>query len=102
MKIKITSIADLVETTWLSRYPRPIEITYDQVKELIGHEFRKYLIEMEYGITAKPSTSVNPTSNAISERVHQVLVNPVRSFIITQPMLTKMTQGGEFWLMQNF
>ena len=24
------SIANLVETTWLSRCPRPIEITYDQ------------------------------------------------------------------------
>ena len=24
------SIANLVETTWLSRYPRPIEIKYDQ------------------------------------------------------------------------
>ena len=24
------SITNLVETTWLSRYPRPIEIMYDQ------------------------------------------------------------------------
>ena len=24
------SIANLVETTWLTRYPRPMEITYDQ------------------------------------------------------------------------
>ena len=24
------SIANLVETTWLYRYPRPIEITHDQ------------------------------------------------------------------------
>ena len=38
------TIANLVETTWLSRYPRPIEIAYDQGKYLIGHEFRKYLI----------------------------------------------------------
>ena len=30
-KIAIT-IANLVETTWLSRYPRSIEITYDQGK----------------------------------------------------------------------
>ena len=30
-KITIT-ITDLVETTWLSRYPRPIENTYDQGK----------------------------------------------------------------------
>ena len=28
-KIAIT-IANLVETMWLTRYPRPMEITYDQ------------------------------------------------------------------------
>ena len=33
-------IANLVETKWLSRYPIPIEITYDQGSEFIGHEFR--------------------------------------------------------------
>ena len=43
-KIVIT-IANLVETTWLSRYHIPIEITYNQGKEFICHEFRKYLIE---------------------------------------------------------
>ena len=26
----VISIANLVETTWLNKYPRPIEITYDQ------------------------------------------------------------------------
>ena len=35
----------LVETTWMSRYPRPMEITYDQGSESIGLEFIKYLIE---------------------------------------------------------
>ena len=35
------NIANLVENTWMSRYPRPIEITYDQGKEIIGHEFIK-------------------------------------------------------------
>ena len=38
-------IANLVETMWLSRCPRQIEITYDQVSEFIGHDFRKTLIE---------------------------------------------------------
>ena len=41
------SIVNLVETTWLSRYPRPIDITYDQGKEFIVHEFIKSLIEIE-------------------------------------------------------
>ena len=42
------SITNLVETTWMSRYPIPIEITYDQGNGFIGHEFRKSLIEIEY------------------------------------------------------
>ena len=39
---------------------------------------------MEYRITAKPSTSVNPTSNAVLERIHQVLGKLVQNFEITQ------------------
>ena len=39
-KIAIT-IADLVETMLLSIYPRRIEITYDQEKDFIGHDFKK-------------------------------------------------------------
>ena len=58
-------IANLVETTCMSRYPRQIEIMYDQGKELIGYGFRKSLIETEYGIT------------------HQVLGNLVQSFNIS-------------------
>ena len=77
------SNADLVETTWLFRYLRPMEITYDQGLEFIGHEFRKYLIEIEYGVTAKPSTLGNPTSNAILELIRQVLGNLVRTCNIT-------------------
>ena len=35
-KISI-SIANLVDTTWLSIYPRPMEIMYDQGSEFIVH-----------------------------------------------------------------
>ena len=41
----VISIMNLVETTWLIRYPRPIEITFVQVSEFIGHEFIKFPIE---------------------------------------------------------
>ena len=44
---RVITIANLVEPTWLYRYPRPIEITYYQGKEFIGHKFRKSLIETE-------------------------------------------------------
>ena len=76
--------ANLVETTWLSRYPRLTEITYDQGEEFIGHEFQKSLIETEYRIIAKPSTSGNSMSNMILKWIHQVLGNLVRTFNIQQ------------------
>ena len=76
------TIANLVETMWLSRYPRPAEITYYQGKEFIGHGFKKSLIETEYGITAKPSTSGHTMSNAILEQIHQVLGKIVQDFNI--------------------
>ena len=59
------SITNLVETAWLSRYPRPIETVYDQGSEFIVHEFIKSLIETEYGITDKPSTLVNTMPIAV-------------------------------------
>ena len=76
---RVISIANFIETTWLTRYPRGKEITYDQISKLIVIEFIKYLIEIEYGIIAKQSTSGNPTSNVILERIHQVLGNLVRN-----------------------
>ena len=39
------STANLVETAWLNRYPKPIEIVYNQGSEFIGNEFRKSPIE---------------------------------------------------------
>ena len=51
------SIVNLFETTWLTRYPRSMEITYYQRSEFIGHDFRKSLIETYYGLLSKPSTS---------------------------------------------
>ena len=61
-----------------------MEITYDQVSEIIADDFRKYLIETYYRITAKPITVVNPTYNAILERIHQVRGNLVQNFNIKE------------------
>ena len=89
MTIKVIFIANLVETTWLFRYPRPIDISYDQGNEFNDHELRKSLTEYEYGITAKPRTLGNPMSNAALERIHQVLRNIVRTFNISQTYIDK-------------
>ena len=66
-----------------------MEITYDQGSEFIGHELRKYPIEMEYGIVAKPSTLGNPMSNSILEHIHHVIVNLFLICNITQICVDK-------------
>ena len=81
---RVISITNLVETMWLSRNPRPIEIPYDQRSEFIGHEFKKSLIEIEGGITANSRTSGNTTSNVILGQIHQVLGNVVHTYNIIQ------------------
>ena len=73
------TIANLVEQVWLSRYPWPQVINYDQGSEFIGHEF-KTMVEKDYGIDTKGITVRNPQANAIIERVHQVLGNTIRTF----------------------
>ena len=57
---------------------------HDQGSEFIGHEFSKYLIKREYGLTDKTSTLDNPNSNEILEQIHQVLRTPVLNFHITE------------------
>ena len=83
------SIANLVETTWLTRYPRPMKITYDQESEFIVHGFTKYLIETEYWITDNPSTLENPTFSGILERIHPVIGNLVRTFNMKETYVDK-------------
>ena len=51
------AIVELVKTTWLTRHPWPIEITFDQGAEFIGHEFKNNLIELEYDIKENPASS---------------------------------------------
>ena len=84
-----TSITKLVENMWFTRYARPLEITYEKGSWFNGHNFRKSPIEIEYGMTANLSTLVNPTYNVILERIHQVLVNTVRSYNIKEKYLDK-------------
>jgi len=48
------NIANLVEQTWLTRYPWFMALTYDRGMEFIG-EFTK-MIEDDYGILRKGTT----------------------------------------------
>ena len=65
----------LLDRVWLSRYPRPYKIIFDN-----GTEFKKdfkYIFK-DYGIRRKPTTIKNPQANSILERVHQVVANMLR------------------------
>ena len=57
------TIENLVDQTWLCRYPRLKIIIYVRVNELLGRVFKNYLIEKECGIKAKFDNTENPQEN---------------------------------------
>ena len=57
----------LFDSTWLSRYPRPREVGFDNRSEF-KEVFRELCENM--GLTIKLSLPWNPHANAILERVH--------------------------------
>ena len=73
-----STTANLVEQTWLTRYPIPQILTYDRGTEFMA-EFAE-MIENDYGIKRKGTTVRNPQANAILERVHQTIGNIIRTF----------------------
>ena len=72
------SVANIVEQTWLTRYPWPQEIVYDR-----GSEFMTKFASMcrnDHGLKQKPMTTRNPQANSILERIHQKTGNMMRAF----------------------
>ena len=67
------TIANIIEQTWLSRYPWPTQITYDRGTEFMA-EFAE-MVENDYGIKRRPATTRNPQANSVIERIHQTLGN---------------------------
>ena len=76
-------VAQQFENSWLSRYPRPIHIIYDQGTEFTGYPFQRLL--RQYGIRRHPTTAKNPQANAICERLHQTVGNALRTLLHTNP-----------------
>jgi RNase H-like domain found in reverse transcriptase/Reverse transcriptase (RNA-dependent DNA polymerase)/Integrase zinc binding domain len=73
-------VANIVETTWLGRYPWPQIVTLDRGTEFMA-EFSKMMVD-DYGVKKKPITKRNPQANAIVERVHQTIGNMIRTFSV--------------------
>ena len=81
----------VLEDTWLSRYPKPVRIIYDQGTEYRNIDFESFLVSQ--GITGCPSTVKNPQSNAILERVHDVMKTSLRTECHTNPP-TNVTEAN--------
>ena len=71
------------EDTWLSWYPKPVRLIYDQGKEYANIWFTSFLISQ--GIKGVPCTVKNPQSNAILERVHDVIKTSLRTEMHANP-----------------
>ena len=78
-------IANLVEQTWLVRYPWPDLIIMDRGREFKAEFYN--MITVDYNIKPKVITSRNPQANAIIERVHQTIGNVLRTFDVNKTVL---------------
>ena len=74
-------IANLLETTWLTRYPWPTEVRMDRGKEFAAEV--SAALKNEYGISRKIITTRNPQANSIIERIHQVVGDMMRTRAIS-------------------
>ena len=76
--IDAAAVANLVELTWLTRYPRLTQITFDRGTKFMA-DFAK-MVRNDYSIKTKPITTRNPQANSIIERIHQTIGNMIRTF----------------------
>jgi transposase InsO family protein len=80
------TVMDAFHNAWLCRYPRPAEIGFDN-----GGEFKNVFATtcVNYGVKQKHSTSHNPQSNGVIERIHQVVGNSLRTFQLESATLNE-------------
>jgi hypothetical protein len=71
------SVMEAFNDIWLCRYPRPQMVRFDN-----GGKFKAEFIQTcrNFGLKGKPTSSWNPQSNGIIERIHLVLGNMLQTF----------------------
>ena len=72
-----------LDEAWLSRYPRPVRIVFDQGTEYKNIDFESHLVNL--GIKPVPTSVKNPQANAILERVHSVMKASIRTELHADP-----------------
>jgi Integrase core domain. len=78
---------------WLSRYPRPVEVVYDNRLRILRRIFQP-LIE-DFNLKPKCTTVENPQANAPVERVHQVIHNLIRTNDLSNCVFDYIDPWGE-------
>jgi hypothetical protein len=81
------------DDVWLSRYPRPEYIGFDN-----GGEYKNVFEELvnKYGIKKKNSTPFNPQYNGIIERVHLTLNDSLRTVEMDGREMDEKDHWGTF------
>ena len=74
---RANEVANVLEHTWLMRYPWPTEVRMDRGKEFAAKVAAA--LKNEYGIIRKIITTRNPQASSIIERIHQVVGNMIRT-----------------------
>ncbi len=76
-------ICEKFKQSWLCQYPCPVQCLHDKGGGFIRQNFQ-WLLEI-FSIKDVCSTSTNPQSNAICERMHQTVTNVLRTLVHTNP-----------------
>jgi hypothetical protein len=92
-------IRDKFTQSLLCQYPHCVRCLYDKGGEFIGQNFQ-WLLEI-FSIKDVCSTSKNPQSNAICERMDQTVNNVPRTLLHTNHPCN-MTQARDFLMMHWF
>jgi transposase InsO family protein len=89
-----TTVANIAEQKWFSKYPWLTQITYNRGIAFIGKDFQS-MIKSEYGIKETNNNGKKPTSNAIVERVHKVIGNIIQTLELEVTIWIKIILGKE-------
>ena len=86
-------ISQLFNQTWLSRYPRPHKVVFDNGSEF-KRDFEPLLVDFD--IVPQCTTVENPQANAPVERVHQVIHNMLVTKELDKHLFDYINPWGEF------
>jgi transposase InsO family protein len=86
-------ISQLFNQVWSSHYPRPNKVVFDN-----GSEFKKNFVPLLKDFSIKPTATTikNPQSNAVVERIHQVIESMIKTQQLEDQVLDYVDPFGEF------